>query len=133
MHLKRSKIIKLFGVIQQMLSEHLHSTIMFLHTNTHMSACSLIHSTDTNLVTTKWDPQVVQSVKSLPARWEIFVQSLGWEEPLGKKMATRTSILAGPYSAVSNLDLPYFLSPSPESPYLSPHPSIFLSNTFSLQ
>ena len=77
-----------------MLSEYLHSTIMFLHTNTHMSACSLIHSTDTNLVTTNWDPQVVQSVKSLPARWEIVVQSLGWEEPLEKEIATHSSILA---------------------------------------
>ena len=37
---------------------------------------------------------VVQSVKSLPAMWETRVQSLGWEEPLEKKMATHSSILA---------------------------------------
>ena len=38
--------------------------------------------------------QSVQSVKSLPARWETQVQSLGWEEPLEKEIATYSSILA---------------------------------------
>ena len=33
-------------------------------------------------------------VKCLPARWETQVQSLGREEPLEKKMATHSSILA---------------------------------------
>ena len=33
-------------------------------------------------------------VKGLPARWETQVQSLGREEPLEKKMATHSSILA---------------------------------------
>ena len=37
---------------------------------------------------------VAQSVKSLPAMWEIWVQSLGWEEPLEKGMATHSSVLA---------------------------------------
>ena len=31
-----------------MLSVYLYSTIVFLHTNTHMSTCSFIHSTNTN-------------------------------------------------------------------------------------
>jgi len=35
-----------------------------------------------------------QSVKSLPEMWESCVQSLGWEDPLEKEMATHSSILA---------------------------------------
>ena len=37
---------------------------------------------------------VAQSVKSLPAMQETWVQSLGWEDPLEKEMATHSSILA---------------------------------------
>ena len=33
-------------------------------------------------------------VKSLPAMWETGVQSLGQEDPLEKKMATHSSMLA---------------------------------------
>ena len=33
-------------------------------------------------------------VKNLPAMQETWVQSLGWEEPLEKEMATHSSILA---------------------------------------
>ena len=33
-------------------------------------------------------------VKSLPAMWETQVQYLGWDDPLEKKMATHSSILA---------------------------------------
>ena len=32
--------------------------------------------------------------KYLPARWEIWVQSLGWEDPLEEGMATHFRILA---------------------------------------
>ena len=34
-------------------------------------------------------------VKHLPAMQETCVQSLGWEDPLEKEMATHSSILAG--------------------------------------
>ena len=37
---------------------------------------------------------VDQMVKNLPAMWETWVQSLGWEDPLKKEMATHSSILA---------------------------------------
>ena len=37
---------------------------------------------------------VVQMVKNLPAMQETRVQSLGWEDPLEKEMATHSSILA---------------------------------------
>ena len=35
-----------------------------------------------------------QLVKNLPAMWENWVQSLYWEDPLEKVMATYSSILA---------------------------------------
>ena len=38
--------------------------------------------------------QVAQMVKNLPAIQETQVQSLGWEDPLEKGMATDFSILA---------------------------------------
>ena len=37
---------------------------------------------------------VAQTVKNLPAMQEIWVRSLGQEDPLGKVMATHSSILA---------------------------------------
>ena len=33
-------------------------------------------------------------VKNLPARQKTWVQSLGWEDPLEKEMATHSSVLA---------------------------------------
>ena len=38
--------------------------------------------------------QAAQMVKNLPATQETRVQSLGWEDPLEKGMATHSSILA---------------------------------------
>ena len=36
---------------------------------------------------------VAQTVKNPPAMWETQVRALGWEEPLGKEMATHSSVL----------------------------------------
>ena len=41
-----------------------------------------------------WASLVAQMVKNLPAMQETWVQSLGWEDPLEKGMATHSSILA---------------------------------------
>ena len=41
-----------------------------------------------------WASLVAQTVKNLPAVWEIWVQSLGWEDPLEKEITTHSSILA---------------------------------------
>ena len=41
-----------------------------------------------------WAFLVVQLVKNLPAMWQTWVQSLGWEDPLEKEKATNSSILA---------------------------------------
>ena len=37
---------------------------------------------------------IYKMVKNLPAMQETWVQSLGWEDPLEKDMATHSSILA---------------------------------------
>ena len=37
---------------------------------------------------------VAQMVKHLPTMWVTWVRSLGWEDPLGKEMATHSSTLA---------------------------------------
>ena len=37
---------------------------------------------------------VAQTVKNLPAMWEIWIQFLGWGDPLEESMATHSSILA---------------------------------------
>ena len=41
-----------------------------------------------------WASLVAQRLKCLPAMWETWVRSLGWEDPLEKEMATHSSILA---------------------------------------
>ena len=50
-------------------------------------------------LTNTWNSQmgaslVAQSVKNLPATQEVQVRSLGWEDPLEKEIAPRSSILA---------------------------------------
>ena len=37
---------------------------------------------------------VAQRVKNLPSMWETWVQYLGWEDPLEKRMSTHSNILA---------------------------------------
>jgi len=46
------------------------------------------------LISKIWAFLVAQLVKNLPAIWETWVQSLGWEDPLEKGMATHSSVLA---------------------------------------
>ena len=41
-----------------------------------------------------WVSLVAQLVKNPPVVWETWVQSLGWEDPVGKEKATHSSILA---------------------------------------
>ena len=47
-----------------------------------------------------WASLMAQLVKNAPAMWEIWVPSLGWEDPLEKGKATHSSTLAWriPYS-----------------------------------
>ena len=50
-----------------------------------------------NSFTSQYNPMraslVAQSVKNLPVMQEMWVRSLGWEDPLEKEMATHSSIL----------------------------------------
>ena len=41
-----------------------------------------------------WASLVAQLVKNLPAMQEIWLQSLGWEDPLEKGKVTHSSMLA---------------------------------------
>ena len=41
-----------------------------------------------------WASLLAQLVKNSPTVWETWVQSLGWEDPLEKEMATYASIPA---------------------------------------
>ena len=61
--------------------------IVFLLDNTALERCSICRSV-------YWASLVAQMVMNLPARWEIWVQSLSQEDPLEKEMATHSSILA---------------------------------------
>ena len=40
-----------------------------------------------------WIPLVTQLIKNPPTIWKKWAQSLGWEDPLEKEMATHSSIL----------------------------------------
>ena len=59
-----------------------------------------VHGVSKRVDTTEWlnnsyyTHLMVQMVKSLPAVWETWVQSLGQEGPLEKRMATHSSTLA---------------------------------------
>jgi len=54
--------------------------------------CSTLFKT--NPLQYSWASLMAQLVKNLPAMWETWVQSLGWEDPLKKGKATHSSILA---------------------------------------
>ena len=41
-----------------------------------------------------WASLVAQTLKNLPAMWETWVPSLGWDDPLEEGMATHSNILA---------------------------------------
>ena len=62
---------------------------------------------------------MAQLVKNPPAKWETWVQSLGWEDPLEMGTATHSSILA--WGKPSHP----LLSPSPPDLNLSQHQGLF--------
>ena len=46
---------------------------------------------------------LAQLVKNLPAVWETWVRSLGWEDPLEKGKTTHSSILPGEFHGQRSL------------------------------
>ena len=68
-------------------TEQLNNRNIFNHT-------TLQVSTNRALLGLSWVFLVAQMIKNLPVVQETQVQSLGWEDPLEKGMATHSSILA---------------------------------------
>ena len=60
---------------------------------------------------------MIQIVKNLPAMWETWVRSLGWEDPLEKGMATHSSVLAW--------KIPWINEPGVLQSLLSMHACVF--------
>ena len=60
---------------------------------------------------------MAQLVKNMPAMWETWVRSLGWEDPLEKGKATHCSILAWriPQTVYSPWDLKELVTTQPFS------------------
>ena len=80
------------------------------------------------LILKRYNSLVAQIVKNLPTMWETRVQSLGWEDPLEKDMATHSSILAQTHvHQVSDAIQPShpLLSPSPPAFNLSQYQGLF--------
>ena len=50
-----------------------------------------------------WASLIAQLVKNLPAVWETWVRSLGWEDLLEKGKATHSSILPGEFHGLQSL------------------------------
>jgi len=59
-----------------------------------ISRTDFCFSCDCKLVAQLIASLVAQTVKNLPEMQETWVQSLGWDDPLEKEMATHSSILA---------------------------------------
>ena len=57
-------------------------------------ATFLLYSLPLLLPSLFWVSLVAQLVQNLPAKRETWVQSLGWDDPVEKRTATHTSILA---------------------------------------
>ena len=60
-----------------------------------ISCTDVVYKPSFKLYVLSWQASLVaQTVKRLPTMWETQVRSLGWEDPLEKKMAPHTSTLA---------------------------------------
>ena len=60
----------------------------------YVSSRSVYYNDLLGWITLFWASQVAQTVKKSPARWQTWVQSLGWENPLEEGKETHSSILA---------------------------------------
>ena len=80
---------KIFGKKFQKFQKAKHEFFMWQLFTLHLYCIYNLHSIYIILASL-----VAQMVKSLPAVQETCVQSLGWEDPLEKEVATHSSILA---------------------------------------
>ena len=67
---------------------------LYTHTHTHTHTHIYIYIHCFFRFFTHWASLVAQMINNLPAMQETGLQSLGWEDPLEKGMATQSSILA---------------------------------------
>ena len=72
---------------------YLKSLIFYFYHLFHSDILALNGTKDDRIIIT-WASLVAQTIKKLPAMWETWVRSLGWEDPLEEGMATHSSILA---------------------------------------
>ena len=63
-----------------------------METQNRKQPCETIQTSP--LLSDSWSSLVAQLVKNPPTMRETWVQSLGWEDPLEKRTATHSSILA---------------------------------------
>ena len=54
----------------------------FLHASSYLNSICIVFTAIYIVFTLYWASLVAQLVKNLPAMWETWVQSLGWEDPL---------------------------------------------------
>ena len=84
-----------FSFISEFTNSPLISIILFFITQT--SFCYLFNTLWSFLIipcsSYIWASLVAQLVKNLPAMWQTWVQSLGWEGPLEKGKATHCSVV----------------------------------------
>ena len=71
-----------------------HKTLADTRESFSFGSCRQAHDEQKFPVFTPMASLVAQSVKTLPAKQDTRVQSLGWEDPLEKAMATHSSILS---------------------------------------
>ena len=57
-------------------------------------SCFFDDLVDVGSLVSGWASLVAQRIKHLPAMWETWVRSLGWEDSLEKEMATHSSSLS---------------------------------------
>ena len=89
------EILPMLGTVKLLTSPLLQSN----HKEPVWSKCDSFRETEPHHCTMGltfwgWASLVAQLVKNLPAMWETWVQSLGWEDPLEKRKATHSSTLA---------------------------------------
>ena len=79
-----------------------------------------------------WASLVAQLEKNLPAMWETWVQSLGWEDPLEKGKATHSCILAWriPWNPGGEFCSPWGCKESDTTERLSLHLTYSVQGTF---
>ena len=80
-----------FSIVAQNFNNKMYSLYQYYY----QTCLIYLHYHNSYLCSMKlWVSLVAQLVKNLPAMWETWVRSLGWEDPLEEGKSTHSSILA---------------------------------------